>query len=321
MIKLNSIFKVEYGQRIYHSKSGLLEKLNGTPLISTKGIDNGVHGFYDITPKYKDIISVASTGTVGSTFYHPYDCCVDDNCLVLTPLISLTENEMFYYAYLIGKESYKYLYGRQVTPKRLGETLIPDLTFVKNKISSLTINKSVDSNKLNHKPFKGNSNMHLYKVVDLFDVLGTKTTPPEVIQKLPVGKYPYITTKSVNNGVEGCYNIFTELGNCLTIDSATIGSIFYQEFNFTASDHVEKLVPKKNWNNQPLFILNKYIGLFLVATLRQEMYRYNYGRKFNQTRIRDTTILLPSVNLNGVNKPDWQYMEDYIKSLEYSSSI
>ena len=63
--------------------------------------------------------------------------------------------------------------------------------------------------------------------------------------------------------------------------------------------------------------MNKYIALFLTTILNLEQYRYNYGRKCSQTRMKEISIKLPAKN----NQPDWQFMEDYIKSLPYSKSL
>ncbi len=149
-----------------------------------------------------------------------------------------------------------------------------------------------------------------FKVSDLFNVTGTKTTPKLILSEYGYGEYPYITTRATNNGIDGFYDYYTEKGNVLTIDSATIGHTTYQEFDFSASDHVEKLIPK--------FAMNKYIALFLKTVLNKEQYRYGYGRKFNQTRIKETVVNLPIVSKN---LPNWQFMEDYIKSLPYSKSL
>ncbi|WP_180547041.1 restriction endonuclease subunit S, partial [Staphylococcus haemolyticus] len=87
-----------------------------------------------------------------------------------------------------------------------------------------------------------------------------------------------------------------------TIDSATDGYIFYQPNKFSASDHVEKLIPK--------FKLNKYIGLFMVTSIKKATKnKYGYGYKFSQTRIKRQKIMLPISN----NQPDFQFMEQYIK--------
>ncbi|MFZ2970410.1 MAG: N-6 DNA methylase, partial [Minisyncoccia bacterium] len=149
-----------------------------------------------------------------------------------------------------------------------------------------------------------------FLINNLFDVSGTKTTPKRKLEEIGKGEYPYITTQSTNNGVEGFYDFYTEKGNCLVIDSAVAGFCSYQEENFSASDHVEKLTPK--------FKLNQHIGLFLQTIINLEQFRYSYGKKFNQIKIRATKIKLP-IDKDG--NPDWQFMEDYIKSLPYSASI
>ncbi len=149
------------------------------------------------------------------------------------------------------------------------------------------------------------------KVSDLFDVVGSKTTDKKILdeQYSKSKVYPYLSTQATNNGVRGFYEIFTDEGNILTIDSATIGYCTYQPLNFSASDHVEKLQPK--------FILNVYRGLFLSTIINMEQYRYSYGRKFNQDRINETKIKLPFKK----NAVDWLYIENYIKGLRYSKYI
>ena len=125
-----------------------------------------------------------------------------------------------------------------------------------------------------------------------------------------MGKYPYITTQAENNGVEGHYDFFTEQGGMITVDSAVAGFASWQPDNFSASDHVEKLIP--------LFPINAYIALFLVTLLNANQFRYNYGRKASQTRLRKQQIRLP-LHKNGT--PDFALMENYIKSLPFSATI
>ncbi|MBR6722343.1 restriction endonuclease subunit S [bacterium] len=150
-----------------------------------------------------------------------------------------------------------------------------------------------------------------FKLSDYFDVKGSTTTKLEtLIDDYGVGKYPYVTTQATNNGVAGYYNCYTEEGNILVADSAVAGYVSYQPYNFSASDHVEKIVPKSYFN--------KYIAMFLVTVLNQENYRYSYGRKFNQDNIRNTIIKLPAKQItNSDYIPDWQFMEDYIQSLHH----
>jgi hypothetical protein len=146
----------------------------------------------------------------------------------------------------------------------------------------------------------------------LFEVIGSKTTSVRVLDKDNVSgdrKYPFITTQATNNGVRDWYNIFTDEGNILTIDSAVVGFCAYQPLNFTASDHVEKLIPK--------FDLNVFKGMFLSTLINLEGKKISYGRKFNQDRIRETIIKLP---FKG-GKIDWDFIENYIKGLPYSKYL
>ena len=149
----------------------------------------------------------------------------------------------------------------------------------------------------------------LFELDKLFTITGSKTTPLLELEEYGKGKYSYVTTQATNNGVEGFYDFYTEEGNVLTVDSAVLGYCSYQPFNFSASDHVEKLIPT--------FEMNKYVAMFLVTIMNLEKYRYNYGRKCSQTRMKQISIKLPSKN----GQPDFEYMENFIKSLSYSGSI
>jgi type I restriction enzyme M protein len=150
-----------------------------------------------------------------------------------------------------------------------------------------------------------------YALSKFFNVKGSKTTPKREVQEIGAGIYPYVTTSSVNNGVEGFYDYFTDEGNILIVDSAVRGVCSYQKDNFTASDHVEKLIPKFN--------MNIYHAMFFVSIINAEQYRYSYGRKYNQDRIRDTELLVPCIK--GTDDLDLDFIEKYIKSLPYSSSL
>ncbi len=151
-----------------------------------------------------------------------------------------------------------------------------------------------------------NIDIKLWKQIEvhkIFNVIGSKTTPKKKLEEIGQGEHPYVTTRAKNNGIDGYYNFYTDKGNVLTIDSATIGYCSYQKKDFTASDHVEKLIPK--------FEMTDNTAIFLQTLLNKEQFRYSYGRKFNQTRIKNTKILIPFKN----SEPDWGFMDQYIKNI------
>lgn len=140
-----------------------------------------------------------------------------------------------------------------------------------------------------------------YPLDELFDITGTKTTPIRKLEEFGKGEYPYVTTQATSNGVKGFYNYYTEDGGVLTVDSAVLGYCSYQGQHFSASDHVEKMVPK--------FDMTPAVGIFIATVMNMEQYRYNYGRKASQTRLRQSRIKLPQAN---TGEPDWAFMDRYI---------
>lgn len=147
---------------------------------------------------------------------------------------------------------------------------------------------------------------------DLFHIKGSKTTPLVELEAMHKegGLHPYVTTSSENNGVAGYYPAETEDGGIITVDSAVNGYCAYQHWNFTASDHVERLIPT--------FSMSPYVAMFMVTIVNMETYRFNYGLKRSQTRMRGSVIRLPAKK-NG--EPDCGFMENYIKKIWYSRNL
>ena len=149
------------------------------------------------------------------------------------------------------------------------------------------------------------SNWKKFYYKDLFEIKGSSTTKLDDLNDYGEGEYPYVTTQAVNNGVAGFYNYYTEDGNCLVVDSAVLGTCTYQKQNFSASDHVEVLLPK--------FEMNENIALFLTTIINMEQYKYSYGRKRSQTKLKKEYMLLPQ---DSEGNPDWEYMDEFMENLE-----
>lgn len=315
LVKISDLFEVKYGvnlelinlEECYKTYSHSVNFVSRTD--KNNGISAYVRKIDDIEPNPAYTISVAGGGSVLSTFFQEEEYYSGRDIYILIPKKKFTKIEMIFYCYCIRKNKYRYNYGRQAN-KTLKDILIPEEIFSDWK--NLTVEKlnTLDKNPvLKFDSELKISNWKKFNLLDLFEISGTKTTPISDLEEYGIGKYPFVTTQATNNGVEGFYDYFTEKGNVLVIDSAVIGYCSYQPFDFSASDHVEKLIPK--------FDMDKYIGLFLTTILNKEQYRYNYGRKASQTRLKERSIKLPSKN----DKPDWDFVRDYIKSLPYSANL
>lgn len=176
-----------------------------------------------------------------------------------------------------------------------------------NKLKS-----SVSSNEIQKINFELNTiNWKYYNLIDLFDICSTRD---ELITKLSLGGVtPYITSSESNNGVTNFVEEESDFGvNTITANrGGSVGYFFYQPHNYLATPVDVRIL-------KPKFSLNKYLGLFLTTVLQLEKYRYNYSRKMGTDRLKQFVIKLPAT---PEGQPDWQWMEDYIKSLPYSSSL
>lgn len=311
-MKVKELFNLQVGKPLELMNMTTQEpKVN---FVARTGENNGVVACVDLLednqPYGKGLITVSLGGSVLSAFVQHQDFYTSFHVMVLEPKKEMTLVEKLFYCCSIMENKYKYSYGRQAN-KTLKDIELPDEIpeWVYN-VDLKSYYKAIKTN-VQHKNLElDTSNWKEFEINQLFDVTGTRTTKIDDLIETGIGSKPYVTTQATNNGVRGFYDYSTELGNVITIDSAVLGFTSYQANDFSASDHVEKLIPR--------FAINKYIGLFLSTIINQERYRYSYGRKFNQVKIRNTKIKLP---VTIEDTPDWDYMENFIKQLPYSDKI
>jgi hypothetical protein len=137
---------------------------------------------------------------------------------------------------------------------------------------------------------------------------GKRLTKEEFVE----GNTPFIGAIDSNNGYRDLIGQAPiHKGNTITVNyNGSVGEAFYQPKDFWASDDVNVLYPK--------FKFNEYIAMFIIPIIKKEKYRFNYGRKWESTRMKKSVIKLP---VTKDNKIDTALMENYIKSLPYSSTL
>ena len=144
----------------------------------------------------------------------------------------------------------------------------------------------------------------LFKIRDLFDLYkGTRLTKTDMVN----GTTNYLGAIDDNNGVRQKIDAIPKFsGHFITVNyNGSVGEAFYQSQPFWASDDVNVLDLKS-------YELNKELAMYLVTIIKANKHKFSYGRKWTSEKMLDTEISLP-VTIEG--NPDWQYMEDYIKSL------
>lgn len=316
LVPLNRLFDIEYGNKLDYIKMVKIENgKEGINFISRASKNFGIVGKVKrddmIEPYDAGLITVTLGGSyLLASFIQPDKFYTAQNIKVLKPKNELTFNKKLFYCLCIQQNRFRYSsHGREANVS-IDNLLVPDeMPKGFNNISLKNIIKNSSDSVKKHKVRLDIANWKYFKLIELFQIKGSKTTPLKKLAEYGTGEYPYVTTQATNNGIAGFYDFFTEMGNILTIDSAVTGYCSYQPLNFSASDHVEKLIPK--------FVMNKYIAIFLTTILNQEQYRYNYGRKAAQIRLKISSIKLPCKN----EMPDFDFMENFIKSMPYSSAV
>lgn len=123
------------------------------------------------------------------------------------------------------------------------------------------------------------------------------------------GKMPFIGATDSNNGItEFVSNKNSSLDkNVLGVNyNGSVVHNFYHPYQALFSDDVKRLSFKNAKGNRFLF-------LFVKTIILQQKSKYEYGYKFNGTRMKRQKILLP-INENG--NPDYVFMENYMRKKE-----
>lgn len=312
---LHKLFTIQYGNsfdlNVLESCDEYdTEKVN---YVSRTRENNGVSAFVklrdDTTPFEAGIITVAGSGnSVLESFIQSQPFYTGYHVFLLSPRGTMTDIEKLFYCYCIRRNQYKYSFGRQAN-RTLKDILVPKQVpkeFYNINLQSLnTINSnSINTKKLELKP----TNWRYFRLDTLFEVHKGKRLTKADMEK---GDTFFIGSSDSNNGITdriGQDAIFKE--NSITVNyDGSVAEAYYQPIKYWALDSVNVLYPKFN--------LNPFVGLFIVTIIKLEKYRFNYGRKWGKEKMEQSLIKLPVKN----DQPDFDFMENYIKSLPYSSSI
>lgn len=335
MIKLSELFDITYGTKFDWNK--MTEEKDGIAFVSRTSKNNGVVGYVerydDREPYNRGLITVSLGGTyVLSAFVQVKEFYTGQNVAVLSPKNEMDIIQKLFYCYCISKNRYRYsAFGREAN-KTLKDLLVPDLDEIPNDFTERGIPNFIEkTGTLSESDVELRTELwHEYKYGDLFEIKGGyyNKKPEHIIN----GDIPFIGATRENNGITELYSeddlslfhkdgstkeddydnkIFK--GNCITVlnNGASVGYAFYQEKEFTCSHDINVLYLK---NKE----MTKAIAMFLIAVIELERYRWNYGRKWRPKRMPDSIIKLPSKIVDGKYEPDWEYMERYIYSCNYS---
>ncbi|MGE4346907.1 MAG: restriction endonuclease subunit S [Flavobacteriaceae bacterium] len=310
------------------------------PYVSSTASNNGVDGFVGNKIRvriFENCLTLANSGSVGSTFYQPFNVVASDH-------VTKLENENFnkhiylFLATMVSRLNEKYSFNREINDQRIKKEKIllpinskgkPDYVFMesymKQKETEL-LEKYENYVSLSEQNIKLNSEVEWKEFLfpEVFEIKNG------FYNKKPIssgnGKIPFLGATANNNGVTGYYTL-SEIeenskigygknepltqklfkGNCIAVtNNGSVGYAYYQVSEFTCSHDVNPLYLKNH-------TLNPFIAKFLITAIEQQRVCFEYARKWRPMRMKKSKILLPA-NSNG--QPDFVYMENYIRVLE-----
>ncbi len=337
--------------------NNILNSLKGNiPFVSASAVNNGITTFVD-SDEFENggKITVARNGSVCSAFYQSQNFCASPDDIRIFELKGHKLNVYIalFICTLIEKEKYRFAYGRKFGTKRMKEQLIklpvdingkPDWKWIEQFVKDSIIPKlppkakAVWEETYNTSPIRNKelflevNNWQWFRYDEIFDIRkGFYNKKPD---NHTGNSIPFIGATDNNNGITEYYDIqdIEEAskagdennaplrdkifeGNCITVsNNGSVGYAFYQKERFTCSHDVNPLYIHSKWNQK----LNPYIAMFLCSLIEKERYRWAYGRKWRPKRMPASLIKLP---IKSAGEPDWEFMEDYIKSMPYSTQI
>lgn len=297
-----------------------------TPFVVNSAANNGIGGFSTKPATEKGNIITFSDTTEGNTFfYQPHDFIGFSHVQgMYEKNHAWTRNQLLFLVSVLKFTCVgRYTYGRKMTRENIAASLVllpsdeyglPDWQWMEDYIKSLHSKPLTTSNAIKPRLF----DTRVWKWFKLggddglFDIRkGKRLTSDDQTD----GNTPYIGAIDSNNGVTNYIgqNPIHE-GNTISLSyNGSVGEAFYQPVPYWATDDVNALYLRDEYGT-----LTPATGLFVCTVLKHDKYRYSYGRKWTLDNMNDTMVKLP---VTPEGKPDWQYMENYIKLLPYGDRL
>ncbi len=328
--RLTQFFRCEKG-----NQNNMAILTHGTiPLVSAKKCDNGYKCFVSENGKklfQQDILTINNDGDGGAgiAYYQPATMALDSHVTALIPKLKLNRYHLIFVAACITKQRARFGHGYSLNSNRLrsfkfmlpicdvDETNpLPDWEFIETymrqkeqeilqptitKLCKRLIFKQITGGgELLHKNWKAFNFTEVFTQIQRGKRLKKSDHTP--------GNKPYVSSTSFNNGVDGYVGNASgvrEFSNCLTLaNSGSVGSSFFHQYCFIASDHVTELKREG---------MDKYAYLFMIPIINRLSEKYSFNREINDERIKREKLLLPT---NETGEIDFAFMSSFMRDVE-----
>lgn len=315
---INDIADILSGYDIYER-----ERIQGElPYVTATAKNNGIGYFIANSNDTLEsgCLSVNRNGSVGYCFYHPYKALFGNDTRKLRPRIKNKYSSIFL-SVCIANQKVSYGYGRKMGTSRLQRQRIllpvddkglPDYKFMEDyvrlkeyKLIEIVVKKL--NSDISLVCDESNNDEHInWKSFNFSDVFSEIKRGKRLVQSAQTpGKLPFISSTASSNGVDnfvGNSDGVRKFSNCLTIaNSGSVGSTFYHQYEFVASDHVTHLKRDS---------IDKYAYLFMIPIIKRLSEKYSFNREITDARILREKMLLP---VTAAGEIDFMYMSNYVR--------
>lgn len=318
MTKISDLFDLVYGHSLELNR---LEQSDGSDAINfvgrsarNNGVTAKVSPIRGLAPAPAGTVSVAlgGQGGAGVAFLQPFPFYCGRDVMILKPKSKMTEQEILWWVTCITANRFRFGFGRQAN-RTLKDLQLPEIDEMPDWVTKADTTRyngaELSANQI-EVPLSDTGKWKVFSLQDLFEIRkGKRLTKANMMP----GDVPFIGSIDKNNGVSAFISQAPiHDGNTISVNyNGSVAETFYQPVPFWASDDVNVLYPKG-------FKLTPATALFICTVIRLEKYRFNYGRKWHLERMRESVIHLP---VTSQGELDWAYMESYINSLLFSSSV
>ncbi|KXB34284.1 restriction endonuclease subunit S [Atopobium deltae] len=296
-----------------------------TPRITCASVNNGLDSCYRNEPTEKGGVLTVDSATVGTVLFQPSDFIATDHVEKISGNKSFGEAEGLFIKTCIDiSVAGKYQYGYKFSQNRVKRQKLmlpiddkgnPDYAYM-----TLYSTEVRGGMLMRYKNFIAGqlSQLEYKEIPALNEKEWGHFLIPDVFSGIQRGKrlknadhvpgvIPYVSSTANNNGVDDYVKATAgtrSFSDCISLaNSGSVGTAFYEPFEFVASDHVTSLKREGT---------SKFVYLFLVTTIERQGSNFNFNREINDARIKKMQVMLP---VTDAGKPDYNYMEQYAKNM------
>lgn len=334
--KVKTIFPDIKKPKVYHTRE-VIENEGGIPYVVRSKYNNGIKYRVEKPDEVVNPSNVISFGSENATFFYQQEEWVSGRDIYYIDTRNLSKYTCLFITACLQPIATKYSYNFGLFPDLLKEENIklpissegqPDWSYMEDYMIRIekdvkpSLNNFIKAKKSSYKRID-TSKWGIFVIEKLFDKIDLKIKKEGFskifdvsLEKNEEFSLPLINAKDGNNGIMyyGRPEDFESEKMCLDIvknGAIATGNVYAQPQRTSILWDAYLIKPKQAISEYSLLYLSR-----IVQTVIKQ--KYSYDDKAIWAKVKLETIKLP---VDEKGKPDWDYMEGYMKSIEKKMKV